>query len=82
MGHTSRGMEDKTEGELNCRGSAQNFSVGKHIYKWPRDHCDILAKDMWLLFALFKLKKNLSETKFKSFGLMTFGRDFKTYPPM
>lgn len=54
MGHTSRNMEDRTEGELNCRGSAQTFPVGKNINKWPRGHCDILAKGVWLLFALVK----------------------------
>ena len=47
MGHTSKSVEDSTEGKLNCEGSAQEVSEGKNIGKCPRDcSWDVWAKNM------------------------------------
>ena len=56
MSQPSRNMEDSSadgEGHLNCVGVlAQEVSLEKNFYMWPRDClCDVLVKNM-AVFAI------------------------------
>lgn len=72
MGHLSWSMENSAERGVNCDSLVQEISE-KNISNRPRNHsCNILSKEL-------AVKKNLSEVKLKSFGLMVLAKEISRH---